>query len=158
MARRYWLMKSEPLSYSIKDLKKEGITFWDGVRNYQARNFMMKDMQPGDFALFYHSNAKPPGVAGLAEIISEAEPDPTAWDKRSKYYDPKSPPENPRWFAVRVKFNQMFPSLIPLEKLRSKTSLKSMLLLKRGQRLSVLPVEKKHYDIIVQLAKIQSQN
>ena len=157
MERRYWLMKSEPLSYSIEDLKKDKIAFWDGVRNYQARNFMMKDMRPGDFALFYHSNAKPPGVAGLIEIFSEAEPDPTAWDKRSKYYDPKSPPTNPRWFAVHVKFKQMFFSLIPLEKLRLKTSLKGMPLLKKGQRLSVQPVEKKHFDIILQMAKTQNK-
>lgn len=157
MARRYWLMKSEPLSYSIEDLKKEKIAFWDGVRNYQARNFMMKDMRPGDLALFYHSNAKPPGVAGLMEIFLKAQPDPTAWDKRSKYYDPKSSPENPRWFAVHVKFKQMFSALIPLEQLRSKASLKGMPLLKKGQRLSIQPVEKKHFDIILQMAKTQNK-
>ena len=145
----YWLMKSEPLTYSIEDLKKEKITFWDGVRNYQARNFMMKDMKQGDIVLFYHSNAKPPGIAGLAEIASKAKPDPTAWDKNSLYYDSKSSPENPRWFGVEVKFKQIFPRFISLEELRAQSSLKTMLVLQKGQRLSIQPVKKVHFDIIV---------
>ena len=152
MSRRYWLMKSEPLTYSIEDLKKEKITFWDGVRNYQARNFMMKDMKPGDLALFYHSNAKPPGIAGLMEIASTAKPDPTAWDKNSPYYDPKSPKNKPRWFGVDVKFKQTL-SFISLEKLRSQPSLKNMLVLKKGQRLSIQPVAKNHFDTVIQLAR-----
>ena len=153
MACRYWLMKSEPLTYSIEDLKREKVTFWDGVRNYQARNFMMRDMKPGDKVLFYHSNGKPPGIAGLGEVASKSEPDPTAWDKNSPYYDPKSSSDNPRWFGVKVKFKKMFRCLVSLEELRSHAKLKDLLVLKKGQRLSVQPVEKKHFDIIVKLAE-----
>ena len=153
MVRRCWLMKSEPLTYSIEDLKKEKVTFWDGVRNYQARNFMMQDMKPKDLVLFYHSNTKPPGIAGLAEVTSKAKPDPTAWDKKSPYYDPKSPPESPRWFGVDVKFKQILPRFISLEELRVQSSLKDMLVLKKGQRLSIQPVKKQHFDIILKMAK-----
>ena len=150
---KHWLMKSEPGSYSITDLKKEGKAFWDGVRNYQARNFMMRDMQVGDRVLFYHSNADPSGITGLAEVCKEALPDPTSWDKKSKYYDPKSPKENPRWFAVTVKFVKMFDRVIDLKELRKKPTLKDMLVLKKGQRLSVMPVMKKEYDVILRMSK-----
>ena len=101
---QYWLMKSEPDVFSIDDLKKQKQTTWDGVRNYQARNFMMNDMQVGDLVLFYHSNAKPPGIAGLATVSKKAEPDPTQFDKKSEYFDPKATKEKPRWFCVKVKF------------------------------------------------------
>ena len=101
---QYWLMKSEPNSYSITDLKRDKTAFWDGVRNYQARNFMMKDMKKGDKVLFYHSSSNPPGVVGLAVICKEAEADQTALDESSQYYDPKATKENPIWFAVTVQF------------------------------------------------------
>lgn len=144
----YWLMKSEPDVFSIDQLKSEKTTLWDGVRNYQARNFMMNDMKVGDLVLFYHSNAKPPGIAGIATISKKAQPDPTCYNPKSEYYDPKSTKENPRWFCVEVKYKKKFKELIPLEELRSTKSLKDLLVIKKGQRLSIQPVEKKHYDII----------
>ncbi len=150
---QYWLMKSEPDVFSILDLKNKKESLWDGVRNYQARNFMMKDMKPGDLILFYHSNATPPGVAGLAEVSSKAEPDPTAWDKKSEYFDPKSTKENPRWFGVRVKFKEVFPKYISLDQIRENQSLKEMLVIKKGQRLSVQPVEARHFEILCTMGR-----
>lgn len=141
-------MKSEPLTYSIEHLKKEGKTLWDGVRNYQARNFM-RNMNPGDKVLFYHSNANPPGIAGLARVSRSAVPDPTAFDRSSLYFDPKSIQEKPRWFCVEVRFEKAFPTLISLEDLRKERVLKDMLVLKKGQRLSVQPVTKKEFVHIV---------
>ena len=114
---------------------------------------MMKDMKKGDKAIFYHSNAKPPGAAGLALVCKEAEPDPTAWDKRSKYYDPKSPKEKPRWFAVTVQFVRAFDRIISIGELRRELALKNMALLKKGQRLSVLPMTKGEYEHIAHIAK-----
>lgn len=148
---RYWLMKTEPDVYSIDTLKKEGETLWSGVRNYQARNFMMKDMQIGDQVLFYHSNAEPPGVAGLAVVSKLAEPDPLAFDKKSEYYDPKSSKEKPRWFCVRVKFVQKLKNLVTLENIKNDPMLRGMLVIKRGQRLSIQPVSKKDFDYIMKL-------
>ena len=150
--KKYWLMKSEPGTYSIQDLKKSGKDLWDGVRNYQARNFMMKDMQVGDEVLFYHSNANPPGMAGLACVSKKAQPDPTAFDPKSKYYDPRSTKENPRWFCVEVKFKYIFKKFISIEKLRREKALSKMLLLKKGQRLSVMPVTKAEYMYILKLS------
>lgn len=147
----YWLMKSEPGSYSIQDLKRDKTAFWDGVRNYQARNFMIQDMKVGDKVLFYHSNAKPSGVAGLAEICKKAEPDLTALDKKSKYYDPKASKKNPRWRAVTVKFVKEFKRVISISELREEGALQNMLVLKKGQRLSILPLAKKEYDHIVKM-------
>ena len=141
-------MKSEPLTYSIEHLKKDKKALWDGVRNYQARNFMQK-MNPGDKVLFYHSNASPPGIAGLARVSRSAVPDPTAFDKKSPYFDPKSTKEKPRWFCVEVQFEKVFSKLISLEDLRKEKPLKNMLVLKKGQRLSVQPVTKKEFDHIV---------
>lgn len=149
----YWLMKSEPNSYSIQDLKRDKTAFWDGVRNYQARNFMMKDMQKGDQVLFYHSNSTPPGVTGLAEVCEEAKEDPTALDKRSQYYDPKATKDNPRWFAVTVKFVSLFKKIISINQLRQEKTLKDMNLLKKGQRLSVMPVTQREYEFIVKMSK-----
>ena len=150
----YWIMKSEPMNYSILDLKKEKRTLWDGVRNYQARNFMMKNMKIGDEVLFYHSNANPSGVVGLASVFKEALLDPTALDKKSKYYDPKASIKNPRWFGVTVQFKEAFKNIISLQNLHKEPILKNMLLLKKGQRLSVLPVTKKEYQHILKLAKV----
>jgi predicted RNA-binding protein with PUA-like domain len=156
--KKYWLMKSEPNTYSIQDLKKSGKDLWDGVRNYQARNFMMKEMQTGDEVLFYHSNANPPGVVGLAYISREAQPDPTALDPKSKYYDPTASKKNPRWFCVEVAFKSIFKKIISIEELRNEKALSKMLLLKKGQRLSVMPVTKTEYMYILKLAKKRGEN
>ena len=147
----FWLMKSEPSVYSIEDLKREKTAFWDGVRNYQARNFMMKDMQIGDQALFYHSNARPSGVAGLASVCGAAAPDPTAFDRKSPYFDLKSSKKAPRWFGVTVRFKRAC-RLIPLSRLRGEKPLQNMLLLKKGQRLSVMPVAEKEFQHILRMA------
>lgn len=138
---QYWLMKSEPEVFSIRDLAKapRKTTHWEGVRNYQARNFL-RAMKKGDRALFYHSNAEPPGVAGIVEIVREAYPDPTAWDPRSDYHDPKASPDNPVWSMVDVKLVTIFPREIPLDELRGLKALAGMELLRRGSRLSVTPV------------------
>lgn len=145
---KYWLMKSEPDVYSIDHLKKDHTTWWEGVRNYQARNFMMKDMQVGDAVLFYHSNAEPPGVAGLAVISKAAAPDKLQFDKKSEYYDEKATKEKPNWFCVEVAFEQKFKHFVSLQDLRENDKLKEMLVLQKGSRLSVQPVDKKHFDII----------
>ncbi len=150
MAKNYWLMKSEPDVFGIDDLKKRGAKGepWDGVRNYQARNFMRDDMKKGDLVLFYHSNAKPPGVAGIAEVIKEAFPDHTSWDKKSKYFDEKSTKENPRWFMVQVKFIEKFKNLVPLDELKKHKKLEKMRLLQKGSRLSIIPVSKDEFEYI----------
>ena len=149
----YWLMKSEPNSYSIADLKRDKTAFWDGVRNYQARNFMMRDMQIGDKALFYHSNAKPSGVAGLAVICAKATADKTALDPKSIYFDPRATKKKPIWHAVTVQFVTMFSQIIPLSEIRQEKALCQMALLRRGQRLSILPVTKKEYEHIVEMSQ-----
>lgn len=156
MPRRYWLMKSEPDVYSIGDLEREGRAEWDGVRNYQARNFMRDDMRVGDRVLFYHSNAKPPGVAGIARVCREAYPDHTALDPDSDYHDPKSTRENPRWYMVDVEFVERFASLVSLSELRNTPGLEEMMVLRRGMRLSVQPLSRKEFDIVVKLARSKS--
>lgn len=154
--KRYWLMKSEPDVFSIDDLKAKGRAPWDGVRNYQARNYMRDGMRVGDLILFYHSSTEPPGVAGLARVAREAYPDFTAWDPRSDYRDPKSTPENPVWMMVDVEFVAKFPRFISLEELKSSPVLKGMLVAKRGIRLSVQPVEKKHFEAVLKMAGAKS--
>ncbi len=149
----YWLMKSEPASYSIEQLSKDKTTWWEGVRNYQARNFMMKDMKEGDLVLFYHSNAEPSGVAGIAKISHAAQPDKTQFDKKSEYYDERATKEKPQWFCVQVEYVEKFKHVVSLADLRGQSSLANMLVLKKGSRLSVQPVEKKHFDIVKKLAK-----
>ena len=151
---KYWLMKSEPDVYSIDQLKKDGKTLWTGVRNYQARNFMMKDMQLGDQVLFYHSNAQPPGVAGLAQVSRPAAADPTQFDKKSEYFDAKARPEKPNWFCVEVSYQEKFKNFVSLEDLRSEVALKDMLVLKKGQRLSIQPVTAAEIKILCQLGKL----
>lgn len=151
MSSKYWLMKSEPDAFSIDDLKSKKKSLWDGVRNYQARNFMMNDMKPGDQVLFYHSSTTPPGVVGLAKVSKSAVPDPSAQDPKSKYYDPKAAPEKPIWFCVEVQFVKKFKNIIPLDELKTHKDLKDMLLLKRGQRLSIQPVQKSEFDYILKL-------
>lgn len=151
---KYWLVKTEPESYSIDDLAAEKTkrTCWDGVRNYQARNFMRDEMQVGDRVLFYHSNAKPPAVVGVAKVVREAYPDPTAWDENDSHYDPKSSPENPRWVMVDLEFERKFAEPLSLESLREVKALKQMELLRTGSRLSVQPVRKSEFDAILKLA------
>lgn len=151
MAMKYWLMKSEPDVYSIEHLKKDGSTWWTGVRNYQARNFMWKEMQVGDQVLFYHSNTEPPGIAGIAEICQLAKPDPTQFDKKSEYYEPKATLEKPMWYCTQVKFKTIFKTYIPLEKIKSEKKLSDILVIKKGQRLSVQPVSEEHFKILEKL-------
>ena len=145
-------MKSEPSNYSIYDLQRDKKSLWDGVRNYQARNFMMNDMSVGDEILFYHSLGNPSGIIGLAQVSKKAQPDLTALDKKSKYYDPKSTTDNPRWYCVEVTFKKIFKELITLEQLRKEVALKNMLVLKKGQRLSIMSVQKKEFDHILNLS------
>lgn len=142
-------MKSEPKTFSLQDLKKAQKTGWDGVRNYQARNFMRDQMRLKDKVLFYHSNAKPSGVAGLAEVCKESHPDPTQFLKKSEYYDPRANKEKPIWFMVEVRFLKAFPHFISLDDLRKEKALKDFSLLKRGNRLSILPVSPKHWKHIM---------
>ncbi|MCE9603606.1 MAG: EVE domain-containing protein [Planctomycetia bacterium] len=153
-AARYWLLKSEPDCFSIQHLAaaKNQTTYWSGVRNYQARNFMRDDMRPGDQVLFYHSSADPPAVAGTATIVKPGYPDHTAQDSADDHYDPKHTALNPIWYMVDIKLDEIFPRVLPLEELRGVAALAQMELLKRGSRLSVQPVSKAEYDAIVQLA------
>ncbi len=151
--RRYWLMKSEPDVYSIDDLAKDGRTEWDGVRNYQARNYMRDEMAVGDLVLFYHSNASPPGVAGIARVCSEAHADPTQFDGKSKYYDPKSTPDDPRWSLVDIEHVETFADVVSLDTLKENASaLDGMMVIKRGVRFSVQPVDEKHFAHVLKLA------
>jgi predicted RNA-binding protein with PUA-like domain len=147
----YWLMKTEPDVFSIDTLKTKGVAPWDGVRNYQARNHM-RAMAVGDRVLFYHSSADPSGVAGLAEIARTAYPDHTSWDPKSHYFDSASTPEKPRWDMVDLRYVSTFKNFLPLGDLREIPELSEMVLLQRS-RLSVQPVEKRHYDLIVKLGK-----
>jgi predicted RNA-binding protein with PUA-like domain len=146
---KYWLAKSEPNTYSIEDLKRDGSTSWEGVRNYSARN-NMRSMSVGDLVLFYHSNANPPGVVGVARVKREAYPDHFAWNKRSTYYDEKSTTDNPRWFMVDLEFVQAFDRLVPLDELKETKGLQNMVVTRRG-RLSVQPVTKMEFDIVKRL-------
>lgn len=141
-------MKSEPDCYSIDDLERDGTEPWDGIRNYQARNFMRDDMRVGDQVLFYHSNTNPPHIAGIAQIASAPYPDPTQFDKKSQYYDPKSTPENPRWMLVGVQFVAKAKNILSLHAIKNDPDFNTMLLVQKGQRLSIQPVEKKHFDAI----------
>ncbi|MEQ8205202.1 MAG: EVE domain-containing protein [Woeseia sp.] len=147
----YWLMKSEPDSYSIDDLKHDGTEPWDGIRNYQARNMMRDDMKVGDKVFFYHSSCKQPAVVGLARIASKAYPDATQFDPDSKYHDPKSSPDEPRWVLVDVKFERQLKRPIPLTELKQHPALDDFQLNKRGNRLSIVPVSKPHWDLILSL-------
>ncbi|AFZ37365.1 Uncharacterized protein family UPF0310 [Stanieria cyanosphaera PCC 7437] len=138
----YWLMKSEPNVYSINDLAQEKQTIWEGVRNYQARNFL-RQMQLEDLAFFYHSHTKNPGIVGLMKIVKNNLADPTQFDPNNQYYDPKSTSESPRWQTVLVEFVQIFPEIITLSKLKQEFSEEQLLVIKKGNRLSVMPIEKK---------------
>ena len=152
MKKKYWLMKSEPEVYSIDDLKKDKTTLWDSIRNYQARNFMTQEMSIGDEILFYHSNAKPPGVAGIAKVAKLAQADPTQFDKKSDYYDEKSSAENPRWHCVEIKYVNKMKNFVSLDTIKATKSLKNMLVVQRGQRLSIQPVSEKDFNEVIKLA------
>ncbi len=153
--KNYWLMKSEPDVFSIEDLDKapKKTTHWDGVRNYQARNYMRDSMKIGDMLFFYHSNADPSGIAGVAEIVKEGYPDSSAFDPNDVHFDEKSNPKNPTWMMVDVKHVETFRNLLPLEELRKSAALKDMVLLQKGSRLSVQPVTAEQWKAVLKLAK-----
>ena len=153
MARKYWLMKCEPAAYSIDDLARDGVTTWEGVRNYQARNFLRDQMQVGDGVLFYASNADPSGVTGLAEIARPGYPDAFAWKKGHKYFDAASTPDKPLWYLVDIKFVERFPEIVPLDVLKKTAGLEQMMVTRKGARLSVQPVTKGEFDIVSKLGR-----
>ena len=149
----YWLMKSEPDEFSIDDLRKcnKQTESWDGVRNYQARNMMRDDMKKGDLAFFYHSNCDEVGIVGIMQVVREGYPDPTAFDPKDKHYDPKSDPENPRWFMVDVRYVRKLKRVITLSELKTYPELEDLPLIRRGNRLSAMPLSKQHWDFILSL-------
>jgi predicted RNA-binding protein with PUA-like domain len=153
MAKRYWLLKCEPNTFSITDLQKspKQTTMWEGVRNYQARNFLRDGLKVGDGVLFYHSVTDPVGVAGVAEVVKEAYPDPTQFDTRSKYYDSKATKEEPRWFVVDIQFKRAFKKILELSTLRNLPGLEEMMVLRKGSRLSVQPVNSSEWKIITKV-------
>jgi len=148
---RYWLMKSEPDDFSIHDLAKRKREPWSGVRNYQARNYMRDEMRVGDGVLIYHSSCPVPGVYGTAKVASEPYPDPSQFDRKSKYHDPESPRDQPRWQLVDVAYDATFAHPVTLERLKADPKLDGLVALKRGNRLSITPVEPAHYRRIVAL-------
>jgi predicted RNA-binding protein with PUA-like domain len=151
--RKYWLFKTEPASYSIDDLRRDGGTCWDGVRNYQARNFLRDEIKPGDGVLFYHSNAEPPAIVGHATVTRGGYPDHTQFEHGHAKFDPKAAPDNPRWYMVDISFAEEFTALLPLERLRGVPALANMELLRKGSRLSVQPVTAQEWDAVMLLAK-----
>ena len=153
MPRRYWLMKCEPSAYSIDDLERDGSTSWEGVRNFQARNFLRDEMREGDGVLFYASNANPSGVTGVASIVRPGYPDATAWKKGHTYFDPDSRKDAPTWYMVDIGFVEKFPAVVSLETLKGTRGLEQMKVTQKGSRLSVQPVSRAEYDIVVRLGR-----
>jgi len=147
----YWLIKSEPDAYSIDDLERDGREMWDGIRNYQARNTMRDDMKIGDEIFFYHSSCKVPGIVGIAKVASEPYPDPSQFNKKSKYYDSKSDKDNPRWCLVDIEFVRKTRRIITLAEIKAQKSLDGMILTRKGNRLSIMPVSQKHWKKILSL-------
>jgi predicted RNA-binding protein with PUA-like domain len=147
----YWLIKSEPDAYSIDDLERDGREMWDGIRNYQARNTMRDDMKIGDEVFFYHSSCKEPGVVGIARVASAPYPDPTQFDRKAKYFDPKSDKDDPRWWLVDVEFVRKTKRNVTLTEIKAQKSLDDMILTRKGNRLSIMPVSKKHWNKILSL-------
>jgi len=150
--KNHWLMKSEENVYSIDDLHRDGTTYWDGIRNYEARNIMRDRMKVGDLVLYYHSNASPSGVVGVARVVREAYPDPTQFDPKSPYHDEKATKDEPRWWLVDVEFVEKFPRVVPLSEIKEHPDLQDMVLVKRA-RLSVQPVEKREFEIVRRLGQ-----
>ena len=150
---KYWLMKSEPDEFSIDNLKTSPnkTWYWDGVRDYQARNFMRDEMKKGDLVLFYHSSCQEIGIAGIAKVVKESYPDPTQFDSKSKYFDPKATCDHPRWFMVDLKWVESFKKVIPLNQLKKCPELKNMYLVQKGSRLSVQPVSEDEFEFILSL-------
>ena len=153
MAKRYWLMKSEPSTFSIDDLARVKSTGWEGVRNYTARNFLRDDVKPGDEVLFYHSSADPAGVAGIARVARGAYPDPTQFDKKSDYHDPGSTKDAPRWVAVEVEFVRKLPRVVTLAELKASPALAKMAVIQKGSRHSVQPVTPAEFAAVLAMAK-----
>ncbi len=153
MPLRYWLLKCEPEAYTIDDLEREGRTSWEGVRNYQARNFMRDQVQVGDKVLFYASNATPSGVTGLAEVVRAGYPDPTAWTPGHDYFDAGSRQDAPTWFMVDIAFVARFPTTVSLETLKQTPGLEEMMVTRKGSRLSVQPVARAEYGIVARLGR-----
>lgn len=156
MATRYWLMKCEPAAYTIDDLERDGSTSWEGVRNYKARNYMRDDMQLGDEVLFYASNAEPSGVTGLAKIVRTSYPDASQFNRKSHYYDEDADKANPTWFMVDIGFVKNFHGTVPLDTLKATKGLEKMMVTQKGSRLSVQPVTKAEFEIVLKLAKTVS--
>ena len=154
MARRYWLMKCEPAAYAIDDLARDGETSWEGVRNYQARNFMRDVMQVGDGVLFYASNADPSGVTGLAQVSRAGYPDHFAWRPRHRYFDARSTPDRPLWYMVDVAFVERFAETVPLAALKAARGLEQMMVTRKGSRLSVQPVTRAEFDVVSRLGRM----
>ena len=153
MANRTWLFKSEPGAYSYDDLVNDGVAEWDGVRNFQARNFLRDDIKPYDRVLFYHSNVKPPAVIGTATVVRSGYPDNTAWDPESDHPDPKSTMENPLWYMVDIKADKSFDNPVTLQEIRDNPVLQDMVLLRKGMRLSIQPVTKDQFETICGMGK-----
>jgi len=151
--RGFWLVKSEPDCYSIDDLKRDKRTAWTGVRNYQARNFMRDGMKIGDLVLYHHSGSEPPGIVGIARVCSAPHADETAQDPKDDHYDPKSTRDDPIWMCVDIEFVRKFDDILSMAELKAHKSLASMLVLQRGQRLSVMPVDETHFRIVEQMAE-----
>ncbi|QSH39373.1 EVE domain-containing protein [Candidatus Kaiserbacteria bacterium] len=147
----YWLFKTEPTSYGIDDLMRDKREHWDGVRNYQARNMLRDDIKKGDMVIFYHSSCKVPAAVGVAEVVKEGYPDFTAWDPQSEHPDSKSTQEKPLWFMVDISFRKKFKNPVALQDMRTISKLSDMRLLQRGNRLSLFPISKKHFDTLVEL-------
>jgi predicted RNA-binding protein with PUA-like domain len=156
--KSYWLMKSEPDVFPYSDLvkSKNSTTLWDGVRNYQARNMMRDDMKVGDLVLYYHSNTKPPGIVAVAEVVKEGYVDPTQFDPKDSHFDPKSKPENPRWFVVDIKAKAELPKYVPLDDLKANPKLAEMAVVQRGQRLSVQPVSAAHFREVLRMGGLKA--
>jgi predicted RNA-binding protein with PUA-like domain len=155
---RHWLMKCEPAAYTIEDLERDRTTTWEGVRNFQARNFLRDQMQPGDRVLFYASNAEPSGVTGIAEVSRAAYPDPTQFRKGHTYYDPKASKERPIWYLVDLRFVEKFHEIVPLSTLKTTRGLEKMMVVQRGSRLSVQPVRPEEFEIVRRLGRGGSQS
>lgn len=154
----FWLMKCEPNAYSIDDLKRDKITSWEGVRNYQARNFLRDELKEGDMAIYYHSNSKPSGAAGVMKVVKSGYPDPFAFQKGHKYYDSKSTIQKPTWYTVDVEYVKKFDKLVSLAQIKQQPELEGIMVAKKGIRLSVQPLSAKHFNAICQLGDLLNKN